>query len=185
MEAVEFYIMNGKTCFMGKDGVGRQLTPQNRDEITFMLENIGKVFPDAMKALKEWAKDSERNRVWFEFRIVDRFVRCNFGDDEFLHTDVDDMGMFHLEEVKCPLRGSGYCKHENVVCKPKASLGLSEEESKVVGLYAQGMRPGEIAARLGKAEQTCKQQINHAYKRLKLPHPRWLIKLFNAYSITM
>ena len=169
MEAVEFFIINGQTC-ISRNGVSQKLTPEDRDCIEFMIENIGKYFPDAMNALREWSEASQQNRRYYEYKIVDRFVRCNFGETDFLAPDVD-MGMFHLEEVKCPLRGSGYCRHEGVICKPRAVLGLSEEETKVVGLYARGMKPGEIARKLGKAEGTCKQQLNRVCKRLKLPHP--------------
>lgn len=181
MEAVEFYIINGVTCIR-KNGVGKQLTPEDRDCVEFMIQNIGKVFPDALKALEEWASDSRANKHFFEYRIVDRFIRCNFGEADFLYSDIDDLGMFHLEEVKCPLRN--ICKHEGVICKPKAKLNLSEEETKAAGLYAKGLLPGEIAEKLGKSESTIKRQLYNAYKRLNLPHPRWLIRLFSVYNIT-
>ena len=88
--------------------------------------------------------------------------------------------MFHFEEVKCPLRG--ICKDENLICKPKADLGLPAEEQRVVKLYAKGYLPGEIAENLGKSEKTCKEQIRSACRRLKLPHPRWLIRIFGFYT---
>lgn len=181
MEAVEFYIINGVTC-ISRGGVSRRMTPQDRDVIEFMLENIGKYFPDALKALRELASASEPNRPYFEYRIVDRFIRCNFGEADFLNPDVE-MNMFHFEEVKCPLRG--ICEHEGVICKPVPRLDISREEARVVGLYVKGFLPGEIAEKLGKAEATCKQQIWHACKRLKLPHPRWLFRLFSFYNIAM
>lgn len=180
MEAVEFFVIGGQSCIR-RNGVSRPLTPKDRDCVEFMMENIQKVFPAAMSALKSWASDSEPNRHYYEWRIVDRFIRCNFGEADFLYSDIDDMGMFHLEEVKCPLRG--ICGHEGLICKPKARVGLSEEETKVAGLYARGLLPGEIASKLGKAEATCKRQLWSACKRLKLPHPRWLIRLFSVYNL--
>lgn len=181
MESVEFYIIGGQTCIRRSDGAGKPLIPQDRDAIGFMLENMRKYFPQAVARLEEWASASQPNKLYFEYRIVDRFIRCNFGDADFLHSDVDDYGMFHFEEVKCPLRG--ICKDEGVVCKPKAQVILPEEEQKVVSLYARGFLPGEIAERLGKAESTCKQQIRNACRRLHLPHPRWLIRLFSIYPL--
>lgn len=180
MEAVEFYIIGGQTCIR-RAGKGSKLTPRDRDAIEFMMENIGKYFPDAMADLRKWASESEPNRHYFEYRIVDRFIRCNFGEADFLRPDIDDLGMFHLEEVKCPLRG--ICEHEGVICKPKVRLDLPEEEGRVVKLYAAGLLPKEIASKLGKAESTCKRQIWSACRRLKLPHPRWLIRLFSVYAI--
>ena len=179
MEAVEFYIINGQTC-LRRNGVGKALTPSDREEVTFMLDNMQRYFPEAVKRLREWASGSVANKYYFEYRVVDRFIRCNFGDADFLYSDIED-DMFHFEEVKCPLRG--ICKDEGVICKPKANLGLPTEEQRVVKLYARGYLPKEIAAHLGKAEKTCKEQIRSACKRLHLPHPRWLIKLFSFYSI--
>ena len=180
MESVEFYIINGQTC-LRRNGVEQLLTPKDRDAIEFMMDQLGKYFPEALKRLGEWAADSRANRFFFEYRIVDRFIRCNFGEADFLRPDIDDLGMFHLEEVKCPLRS--ICKDEGVICKPNASLGMTREETKVVKLYASGLLPGEIAKELGKAEKTCKEQIRSACRRLKLPHPRWLIRLFNIYTL--
>ena len=179
MEAVEFFIINGQTCIR-RNGVSKPLTPADRDAVEFMLENMHRFFPAAIKRLYEWAADSAANKMYFEYRIVDRFIRCNFGDADFLYCDIED-DMFHFEEVKCPLRG--ICKDEGVICKPKANLGLPAEEQRVVKLYAKGYLPGEIAEHLGKAEKTCKEQIRSACKRLKLPHPRWLIRLFRLYAL--
>ncbi|MCR4602473.1 MAG: LuxR family transcriptional regulator [Prevotella sp.] len=180
MEAVEFYLLDGQTCYMGSDGVGKRLTPQDREVVEFLLERIGQVFPEALKALKKWAEKSRPNKYWYEFMIVDRFVRCNLGEAEFTHKDINDMGMFQMEEVKCPLRGSGYCPLEGLVCKPKPSLGLHPEESKAAMLYAKGYLPGEIAAELGKSESTIKSQLFKVCKKLHLPHPRWLIRIYSC-----
>lgn len=182
MEAVEFFIINGQTCLIGHDGVARKLTPSDRDAIGFILENMKKFFPQSVERLEEWATDSICNKPYFEYRIVDRFIRCNFGEADFLKPDVE-VGIFHFEEVHCPLRG--ICKDEGVICKPKPVLPISDEEAKVVGLYTKGFLPGEIANKLGKAEQTCKNQIWSACKKLKLPNPRWLFRLFSLYEITI
>jgi DNA-binding CsgD family transcriptional regulator len=179
MEKLEFYLINGQTCFRREDGSGKPLTPADREAIEFMIERIKRFFPEAFDRLCEWASSSAMNKPYFEYRMVDRFIRCNFGEADFLYADVED-NMFHFEEVKCPLRG--ICKDESVICKPKANLGLPAEEQRVVSLYSKGYLPGEIAEQLGKAEKTCKEQIRSACKRLKLPHARWLIRLFNAYT---
>lgn len=181
MEKLEFYIINGQTCIRRADGVGKALTPADRDAVEFMLCQIEKLFPVAFNRLCEWASDSAANKYFFEYRMVDRFIRCNFGEADFLHADVED-GMFHFEEVRCPLRR--ICKDEGVICKPRVDLGLPKEEQRVVKLYAQGYLPGEIADELGKAEKTCKAQIRNACKRLKLPHRRWLIRLFSIYPLS-
>ncbi len=180
MESVEYFIINGKTCLRTSDGKSKMLETGDREAILFMMEKIRAYFPQSLERLEEIYAKSKMNRVYYEFRIVDHFIRCNFGDADFLNPDVE-MNMFHFEEVKCPLRG--ICHDEGVICKPKIKLPLSEEEKKVVGLYTEGFLPKEIAKSLGKAEQTCKNQIWSACKKMKLASPRTLIKLFRSYNL--
>ena len=180
MESVEFYMFNGFTCIY-KNGTGKTMALDDREEIEFMIGKIRDIFPEAYEALEKWAADAKPNRLYFEFKIVDRFIRCNFGETDFLKPDIE-MGLLNLEEVKCPLRR--ICKHENIICKPRPHLPLSEEETEVAKLYAKGLLPKEIAQKLGKAESTCKKQITKACKKLHLPHPRGLIGLFSLYNIT-
>ena len=100
MEKLEFFLINGQTCIRREDGSSKPLTTDDRDAIDFMLENIKRYFPDAFDRLGEWAADSARNIPYYRFRMVDRFVRCNFGEADFMYCDVED-NMFHFEEVKC------------------------------------------------------------------------------------
>lgn len=177
---VEFFNLDGQVFYRKNNGEAKLLTQSDREAVCFMLENMRRYFPEAVYRLEEWAAESRANRMFYEFRIVDRFIRCNFGEADNLTPDVD-RGVFHFEEVKCPLRK--ICRDEGVICKPKLNSELSAEERKVVKLYAKGYLPGEIAEELGKAEKTCKQQIWSACRRLKLPHPRWLIRIFNSYTL--
>ncbi len=181
MEAVEFFVIGGQTCIR-RNGVSKALTPSDRDAIEFMLEQMRQYFPAATERLQEWAEESKPNRRFFEYRIVDRFIRCNFGEADFLYSDVEDV-MFHFEEVKCPLRG--ICKDENVVCKPKFKMPVSKEESRAAALYSKGLTANEIAKVLGKGVKTVKNQLSSAAKRLGLNRTRDLIKIFSMYNITL
>ncbi|MBQ2674113.1 MAG: LuxR family transcriptional regulator [Prevotella sp.] len=181
MENVEFFIINGQTC-ISRNGVSSPLSEKDRDVIQFMIQQLHMYFPDALQQLQVWAAESMSNRWYYEYRIVDRFIRCNFGEADFMHPDLDDLGMFHFEEVKCPLRT--ICKMEGTVCKPKVKTVLSEEEERVAKLYAKGYVPGEIAEKLGKSVNTCKTLLMKACKKLKLPNRRWLIRLFSIYNVT-
>ena len=181
MEAVEFFIIDGQTCIR-RDGVGKPLTPSDRDAIEFMLGQMQQFFPTAMQRLREWAEDSVPNKRFFEYRMVDRFIRCNFGEADFLYSDIEN-GMFHFEEVKCPLRG--ICKDENVICKPKFKMPVSKEEGRAAALYSKGMTANEIAKVLGKGVKTVKNQLSNASKRLGLNGTRDLIKVFSIYNITL
>ena len=181
MEAVEFFVIDGQTCIR-RDGVSKPLTQKDREEVEWMLERMRSCFPEAVTRLQEWAEESMPNKRFYEYRMVDRFIRCNFGDADFLHSDIED-GMFHFEEVKCPLRG--ICKDENVVCKPKFRMPLPEEEGKAAILYSRGLSAHEIAVRMKKSAKTIKNQLENARKRLHLDRTRDLIKVFSAYNIMM
>lgn len=181
MEAVEFFIIGGQTCIR-HNGVSKPLTPSDRDEIIWMLEQIRNCFPEAAKKLEDWAEDSVLNKTFYEYRIVDRFIRCNFGEADFLYSDVEN-GMFHFEEVKCPLRG--ICKDDGVICKPKFKVPLSREEGKAATLYSKGLSAHEIAKVMKKSAKTIKNQLDHARKRLHLDKTRDLIKVFSVYNITL
>lgn len=181
MEAVEFFIIGGQTCIR-RNGISKPLTPQDRDEVVWMMEQMRNCFPEAVRRLEEWAAESSMNKIFYEFRMVDRFIRCNFGEADFLYSDVEN-GMFHFEEVKCPLRG--ICKDENIVCKPKFNVPLSSEEGKAAVLYSKGLTAHEIARVMKKSAKTIKNQLDHARKRLHLDRTRDLIKIFSVYNITL
>ncbi len=181
MEAVEFFIINGQTCIR-RNGISKPLTPKDRDAIEFMLEQMERCFPDTVKRLRDWAADSAANKRFFEYRMVDRFIRCNFGEADFLYPDVEN-GMFHLEEVKCPLRG--ICKDENLICKPKIQLPVGREEGRAAMLYSKGLTACEIAAVMKKSVKTIKNQLDNVRKRLHLDRTRDLIKIFSIYNITL
>ena len=179
MEAIEYFIINGQTCIR-RNGVSKALTPKDRDAIEFMLRNMEKCFLATVKRLKEWAADSAANKRFFEYRVVDRFIRCNFGEADFLYPDVEN-GMFHFEEVKCPLRG--ICRDENIICKPKIQLPVGREEGRAVMLYSKGLSAYEIAAVVGKSVKTIKNQLDNVRKRLRLDRTRDLIKIFSIYTL--
>ena len=181
MEAVEFFVIDGQT-YIRRDGASNPLTQKDREEVEWILKRIRSCFPEAMERLESWAAESARYRRFYEYRMVDRFIRCNFGDADFLHSDIED-GIFHFEEVKCPLRG--ICKDENVVCKPKFRMPLPEEEGKAAILYSRGLSAHEIAVRMKKSVKTIKNQLENARKRLHLDRTRDLIKVFGAYNIMM
>lgn len=181
MEAVEFFIIRGQTCIR-RNGVSKPLTPADREEIIWMMVQMRNNFPDAVERLEIWAAESAKNMRFFEYRMVDRFIRCNFGEADFLYSDVED-GLFHFEEVRCPLRG--ICKDENVICKPKFNVPLTREEGKAAILYSKGLDANEIAHRLKKSVKTIKNQLDNARKRLHLDRTRDLIKIFSVYNITL
>ena len=100
----------------------QELTADSRKVVEEMLDLIKTRYPKAFKALCGLYTASELNRKVYEFNIVSRFVRCNFGEYDAHTPDIDTDGFFHFEEVKCPLRGE--CRMEGVICKPKLDSKL-------------------------------------------------------------
>ena len=85
-------------------------------------------------------------RTWYEYKVVHRFIRCNFGDYNQGAIDINHNGTFQFEEVGCPLRGE--CPLEGVVCKPELDTRLSDREMDVFRLYAQNLQTEQIAEEL-------------------------------------
>lgn len=131
-----------------------ELTEHDREIVGAMLTVIRTRYPEAFAALSDLYSRSERNRSWFEFRMVSRFVRCNLGDYDTQTIDIDEDGLLHMEQMKCPLMGSGDCCWDGVICRPALSTGLTTRELELLPMLAEGLQSWEIAARLSISKNT-------------------------------
>ena len=131
------------------------LAPGNREIISPMINIIKSRFPHAYSRLTSIYAKRSANILFYEYSIVSRFVRCNFGHFDYLSTDVDINGNFSFEHVSCPLRGE--CHHENVICCPDASSCLTKREMEVFRLtVVNKLQNAEIAAVLNISPFTVK-----------------------------
>ena len=147
IEKIEFYnTPDGSVCCKPEGKPMFILDESCRPLIEEMIVTIKELYPDAFKALSELYSTSERNRSFYEYRIVHRFIRCNFGEYDALHADVDAMGGLHIEEVKCPMRGE--CRLEGCVCRPRLQSTLSPREREVALLLGKGYDKLEVANEL-------------------------------------
>lgn len=178
MEAIEFYLWEGSIRYR-IDGEEKILSQNDREVVEFVLDNLRRFFPEALMALSDLFSDSAVNKRYFDFRRVDRFIRCNFSEHDRLSYDINS-GVLYFEEVRCPLRV--ICKHERVICKPKFKALLPEEEKKVAALYSRGFTVDEIAGILKKKAKTVKNQLSSITKRLNLNRTKDLIKIFSIYN---
>lgn len=124
-----------------------ELKENHREIISGMLAIIRERYPKAHAALMKLYSASSMNRTWYEYRVVHRFIRCNFGDYNQQCIDINHSGTFQFEEVGCPLRGE--CQLEGIVCKPELDTRLTEKEMEVFRLIAQNLQTDQIAEELG------------------------------------
>lgn len=142
------------------------LKEQDRDLISEMLSIISDRYPKAYKKLMELYSCSSMNRNFYEFRVVHRFIRCNFGEYDQFNQDINAFGQFIFEEVKCPLRGD--CKLEGVVCKPEIDSHLTDREMEVFRLIARNMNTEDIAEELSISKFTIIRHRENIKARLNL-----------------
>lgn len=141
-----------------------------------MIITIKELYPDAFKALSHLYSTSESNRWFYEFKIVHRFIRCNFGEYDALQNDVDAMGGFHMEQVKCPLRGE--CIHEGCICMPALQTTLSPREREVALLLGKGYDKLEVANEMQISVYTVNRHVQNIKARLRLKHTHQIVSLF-------
>ncbi|WP_297071262.1 response regulator transcription factor [uncultured Duncaniella sp.] len=141
-----------------------------------MLILIRDLYPGAFTALSELYSRSERNREFFEFRIVHRFIRCNFGEYDALSYDINGVGEFNFEDVRCPMRGE--CLFEGEICKPVLQTRLSAREQEVAELLSEGLCPAEIGEELQISIMTVRNHIQHIKARLHLKNTSQIVARF-------
>ena len=98
MTGMEFYFTpKGEVMIIDECGT-RQLEQSNREFISEIITRMGIFWPEALEKASLEYTDRRYNIPWFEFSIVRRFLKCNFG--EFDSTmDIDQLGNFQFEEV--------------------------------------------------------------------------------------
>lgn len=142
-----------------------------------MISLIRDLYPGAFTALSSLYSRSERNTDFYMFKIVHRFIRCNFGENDTLSFDINQVGAMNIEEVRCPLRGE--CIHEGVICKPVLQSNLSPREEEVGRLLATGLSNLEVAAELGISICTMHRHISNIKARLHLKNTNQIICYFH------
>ena len=111
---IEFYnTPSGEVVISEAHKPIRVLEESDTELINELLDIIRDRFPLSYKRLSENYTRSEKNIAHYNFRMVKRFLRCNMGEYDQNHLDIDQNGIFHFEEVRCPLRGE--CRDECII----------------------------------------------------------------------
>lgn len=176
---IEFYnTPDGNIAVKPEHAAMFYLTEKHTDIISEMLTMISELYPQTFQELSELYSKSIRNKAYFEYRIVHRFIRCNFGEYDALNQDIDHRGIFHFEHVRCPLRGE--CRLEGIVCSPKVNSKLSEREKEVLRLLSEGDDNREIADKLEISPNTVKNHIMRMKIRLGLESKLQLVAYYQS-----
>lgn len=160
------------------------LSPSNIDVVTSLFNYIDCYYHEAFEALTQVYCKSERNLPYYRFKVVSRFIRCNMGNLDTQEVDLSDNTM-HLEEVSCPLRGSGDCFFENIVCKPKSTLPLTPQQRRVYKLYADGLNTVEIAEAMCLAIATIERHRKDIQQRLSLHSLSDMISFYHKKHLNL
>lgn len=159
----EFCTYGDKVMVRTGDGTVKTLDVTDYVLINAMCDLLDTFYPKAYDALCLEYKKSAGNQPYFRYRIVCRFVRCNFGALDDIPDITPDM-QCRFEAIPCPLRGE--CRLDHIVCHPEFNHKLSPAEKQVLALVYSGMKEDAIADQLCLSPHTVHKHIRNAYARL-------------------
>jgi DNA-binding CsgD family transcriptional regulator len=181
LNQIEFYTLDAEVWYRKPDGTSHKLDENDYDMVAEMLEHIKEFYPDAFAALDAYYKKLPFDYKYKKFRIVNAFVKCNFGAADPSELDVGRKGVFRFEHVNCPMRGE--CPRENIVCNPRFNAEISDGETRVLRLLYKGYDNDEIADKLFLSPLTVRNHIRNAYTRLGIHEKAEFIKYADEHEL--
>ncbi len=166
MKKIEFYQDGCDVVYRMDGGERTVLKKGDRWLIEPIIERLKVFYPEAWTALCVEYKNLMDERWNFEFRVVSRFIKCNFGLIDPV-PDIDELGDFHFEHVDCPLHGE--CRNEGVICRPVFNSELSEREKQVMKMLTVCRASVEQTAEaLCISPHTVAQHRKNVYRKVKV-----------------
>lgn len=162
MKSIEFYLTPKGGVMISDDKGTRPLKESDREFVSAMIEKLSEFYPDALASLSKIFDNKRFNIPHYEYRIVLRFIKCNWGKFDSM-LDIDQFGNLNFEEVECPLRGE--CCHEGIICKPRFNSNLSTRELEVMRYYYEGHEPDHIANKIFLSIETVKTHKRNVFRR--------------------
>ena len=181
---MEFYVIDDEVWCKFANGRNIIVDEHCVDIVSHMFEVIKSRYVEAFNALEKIYGKSRLNIPYYKYRIVKRFIRCNFSRLDNTFTDIDFLGdneRFNVEKVECPIRGE--CPYEGVVCCAKQSNCLSRAEHRVAVLWFDGMDKERIAEELYLSPDTVNNHINNIYKKINVHDRGEFVKFMIANDV--
>lgn len=175
---VEFYNTPSGYVMCDDGNYTTRLSESSREVVDELLDTIRECYSDAYRALEQCYSKSSKNSRYQKFRIVNRFIRCNCGELDTQKIDFID-GNINIEQVHCPLRGSGDCQYENVICNPKRTSALTVRQLQIAAALAEGLTPQEVSDRLYISIHTVHNTIQAIKVKLNLKNTTQIISWYN------
>jgi DNA-binding CsgD family transcriptional regulator len=156
------------------------LNEYDRDLVSELYENIRKRFPQAYEDLCNRYQKSIQNIMYFEYRVVCGFIKCNWGvfDNKW---DIDDDGNWVFEFIPCPMAGE--CKSEGRICRAKEKTAILESEMRVLKLIVQGYKVIDIADELYLSPKTVESHVYNMLKKLDLHSNAALVDYWHRHNL--
>ena len=177
---IEFFTFEDEVWLRTRDGETRRLLERDTDLLRSLSDCIATFYPQAFSALNDEYKACAANRSYQRFRIVCRFIKCNFCALDSV-PDFDSNLHATFEHVNCPLRGE--CRYDGVICRPEFATQLSAAELRVLKLVYAGMSEEGIGEQLKLSPHTVHTHIRNAYTRLGIHSKGEFIKYASLHHI--
>lgn len=177
MPQTEFFADTNRAIYL-KDSSGiKELTIHDRDAVSSIMQTLEDRYPSKVKQMKAFFEKSAKNVPFFEFKIIEQFILCNFASNDPLTPDIDEEGNFHFENYFCPVRG--VCQMEGIFCHPQIESSLSKREMQVLSFISKGNSIDSIATQLCLSRRTVGRHIENMKAKLSLHTISELIAWYN------
>ena len=181
MGTIEFYMFDGKLWAILADGSNKIVTENDTEMVGYILNIIMERYPDAYKALSTCYSSASLNVPYYQYLMVRRFCKCNFGTLDNTRADIDVNGKMNFEYVACPLRGE--CQYECRICSPKLNSKMSDAEKRVMELVYAGKNNETIADKLFLSPNTVRNHIKSVYAKLDIHNRGEFVKYANENNL--
>lgn len=181
-EKIEFYNTPLGNIISMESSKQYEMTAKESNVIERLLNTIEDNYNDAYKCLEKIYIKSKPNYTLYRFKLVSRFIRCNCGEMDTFRYDVDENDMIHLEQVKCPLRGTGDCIYENIVCMPTRTMRVRGRQLEIVEKLSQGYNNKQIAETFAISIHTVHNIIQQIKAKLSVKNTGQIVTWFNSFN---